>query len=56
MNNKLTVVVRDTLLDRTQVREVMEAVDGIAYDWIVPEGTDTPDDLLCRGEADIALA
>jgi uroporphyrin-III C-methyltransferase len=55
VKNKLTVVARDTLLARTQVREVMETVDGVAFDWIIPDGTDAPDDLLCRGEADIAL-
>ena len=55
VKNKLAVAARDTLLARTQVREVMKALDGVAYNWIVPDAADTPDDLLYRGEADIAL-
>ena len=53
--NKITVAARDTLPARTRAREVMEALDGIAYDWIALDAADAPDDLLCRGEADIAL-
>jgi uroporphyrinogen III methyltransferase/synthase len=53
--NRLTVAARDTVMARTQVRAVMETLDGIAYDWIVLDVADISDDLLCRGEADIVI-
>ncbi len=55
ITNRLTVAARDTLLARTQVCELMESVDGIAYDWIVSDVAEAPDDLLYRSKADIAL-
>jgi uroporphyrinogen III methyltransferase / synthase len=55
VKNELTVAARDTPLARTQVREVMKALDGVAYKWVIPDAADTPDDLVCRGEANITI-
>ena len=55
MKNRITAASSDTLLARTQVRGLLEAMDDIAYDWIVLDPVDAPNELLCPSEADIVL-
>ncbi len=49
---RLVVVSRDSAVARMQVHGLMDAVPAVACEWL---GADDPNDVLLKGEADVAL-